>query len=238
MTRSLVVLGVLGMLACGERSSRTQAQQTDSAAAPESSVAVASSTAIQPPLPSSTVPSPFPANQDTVKFQEQLAGGASQVPSCGAVPPRITGDSIGPFRPGAPLESLRRRCPRLLYGWVLISDGYNVPTVAARLGGATITAFASDTAATATLGQVEVRSRGATTAEGFGVGSTLRQLVRVYGAAQASESDCVLRVWFDTRPLIAFYMEYSARDRRECGALSAPPLSPNLIVKGVVITPR
>lgn len=229
---------MLGILACRgtERSGRPVVQGADSTPASDSSVAVASSTATPPPSPA--IPSPFPSDQDTVRFQAQLAAGAAQVPSCGVRAPRITGDSIGPFRPGAPLRELQQRCPRLLYGWVLISDGYALPTIAARFGGATVTAFASDSLPTATLGQVEVRSPGLVTEEGFGVGSTLRQLTPVYGAAQASESDCVLRVWFDAKPQVAFYMEYPAREHRECGALSATPLSPHLIVKGIVITPR
>jgi len=235
MRGALLVLA-LGILACRERTARPATQGADSTPTPESSVAVASSTATPPSSP--PIPSPFPSDQDTVRFQTQLAAGASQVPSCGSRAPRITDDSIGPFRPGASLRELQQRCPRLLYGWVLISDGYALPTVAARFGGATITAFASDSLPTATLGQVEVRSPGPTTAEGFGVGSTLRQMTPVYGEAQASESDCVLRVWFDTRSQVAFFMEYPAAERRECGALSVPPLSPNLTVRGVVITPR
>jgi len=150
----------------------------------------------------------------------------------------LTGDSIGPFRLGESIEELRRRCPRLLYGWVLISDVYPVPTVAVQLGGATITAFASDSLPTATLSRVEIRSPGPRTDAGLSVGSTLRQLERVYGAAQASESDCELRIWFDARPGLAFLMEYPANQQRDCGALSEPPLSPNLTVRVVVLAPK
>ena len=39
-----------------------------------------------------------------------------------------------------------------------------------------------------------------------GVGSTLGQLQSAYGPPQASESDCVLMVWFDTRPGLSFHM--------------------------------
>ena len=120
----------------------------------------------------------------------------------------------------------------------MISDGYPVPTVAARLGGATVTAFASDSLESATLHKVEVMGRGPKTEEGFGVGSTLGDLQRVYGAPQASESDCVLRVWFDSRPGLAFHMEYPAGQRRECGALSEPPLPPDLVVASVILVPR
>lgn len=229
-------LGLAVLTACGEKHSRSGAAGGTTSVTPESAVVTAAT-------PSTTtaavsIPSPFPADKDTARFKTQVDAEVSQVPSCGSTLPRITGDSIGPFRPGKTILELQERCPRLLFGWVLISDGYPVPTVAARLGGATITAFTSDSLPTATLGQVEVHSPGPKTEEGFGVGSSLRQMTRAYGAAQASESDCVLRVWFDTRPQVAFYMEYPERERRECGALSAAPLSPNLTVKGVVITPR
>src|SRR5262249_46601904 len=170
-----------------------------------------------------TVSSPFPAGKDTARFAKQLAAGATRVPSCAGHVPRITGDSIGPFRLDETIGELKRRGPRLLYGWVMISDGYPVPTVAVRLGGVTITAFTSDSLPTATLTRVEVTARGPRTAEGAGVGSTLVQLQRAYGAPQASESDCVLRVWFDPLPGLAFLMKYPAARSRDCGAPSEPP---------------
>lgn len=235
MRRPALWLGLAVVTACGEKGSRSGASGGTTSVAPESAAVIAAA-------PSTTsaavpIPSPFPADKDTARFKAQLDAGAAQVPSCGSKLPRITADSIGPFQPGKTILELQGRCPHLLFGWVLISDGYPVPTVAARLGGATITAFTSDSLPTARLGQVVVRSPGPRTAEGFGVGSTLRAMTREYGSAQASESDCVLRVWFDSRPLLAFYMEYPAHEQRECGALSAAPLSMNLTVTGVVVTP-
>ena len=150
----------------------------------------------------------------------------------------ITPDSIGPFRLGESLSDLRRLCPRLLYGWEWISDGYADPAVAVRLGGATITALVSDTLPAATLHKVELVGPGPATAEGVGVGSTLRELERAYGAPGASESDCVLRVWFDSRPGLAFRMEYPPSARRECGALSEEPLPPELRVVSVILVER
>jgi len=182
--------------------------------------------------------SPFPTDRDTTRFATQITGAATAVPPCGARVPRITADSIGPFRLGVSIAELRRRCPRLLYGWVLISDGYTVPTVAARLGGATVTAFVSDTLPTGTLHRVELAVAGPETAEGFGVGSTLRQLQEAYGAPGASEADCVLRVWFDSRPGLAFRMEYPPAERRDCGGLSEAPLSPDLRVASVILVER
>lgn len=193
-----------------------------------------------PPPPTPSLPSPFPADKDTARLPSRLAGPASGVPSCGRDVPRITADSIGPFRPGGSVSDLARRCPGLLYGWVMISDGYPVPTVAARVGGATVTAFASDSSPDAIVNRVELSGPppGPRTAEGLGVGSTLGQLQSAYGPPQASESDCVLMVWFDTRPGLNFHLEYPPRERRDCGALSEPPLPPGLRVASVVLVQR
>ena len=231
-------MGVIVLGACGEKAERPATP------APPPSVAttIDSATSAVPPAGGVTKAtpgvSPFPADQDTTRFARQITGAATAVPSCESRVPRITGDSIGPFRLSESIEELRRRCPRLLYGWVLISDGYTVPTVAARLGGATVTAFVSDTLPTGTLHRVELAVAGPGTVEGFGVGSTLRQLQEFYGAPGASEADCVLRVWFDSRPGLSFRMEYPTAERRECGGLSEPPLSPNLRVASVILVER
>jgi hypothetical protein len=180
---------------------------------------------------------PFPLDRDTMRFKRQLAGG-SQVPVCGSRVPRITGDSIGPFRLGETIADLRRACPNLLFGWVVISDGYAVPTVAAKLGSAIVTAFASDSLESATLSKVEVMGPGPQTAEGLGVGSTFAQLTSAYGAFQTSESDCIFRIWFDVRPGIAFHMQYPAGKERQCGAMSEPPFPPDLRVQSVILVSR
>ena len=237
MIRRIAVMGVIVLGACGEKAERPATPALPPSVA---TTIDSASSAVAPGGVASETPgvSPFPADRDTARFATQITGAATAVPSCASGVPRITGDSIGPFRLGESIEELRRRCPRLLYGWVLISDGYTVPTVAARLGGATVTAFVSDTLPTGMLHRVEIAVAGPGTAEGFGVGSTLQQLQEFYGAPGASEADCVLRVWFDSRPGLAFRMEYPPAERRECGGLSEPPLSPNLQVASVILVER
>jgi hypothetical protein len=228
----IALLAANGIAACGERAKRPGDQPSPGGPAPESA-AVTPDTA---PRPATHAPSPFPADRDTTRLRATVAAGGA--PSCGAGTPRITADSIGPFRPGIPVAELARRCPGLLYGWVGISDGIPVATVAARVGGAPITGFADDSSAEAVVNRVELSGRGPRTAEGFGVGSTLGDLQRAYGAPQASESDCVLMVWFDTRPGLNFHLEYPPQERRDCGALSEPPLPPDLRVASVIIVTR
>jgi len=167
-----------------------------------------------------------------------LVQGDARVPVCRSGAPRISGDSVGPFRLDETIAELKRACPKLWYGWVGISDGYPVPIVAARLGGTIVTAFASDSLESATLSKVEVLGPRPRTAEGLGVGSTLAQLESAYGQSEASESDCELRVWFTPRPGLAFHMEYPPGKQRECGSLSEPPLPPDLRVRSVILVPR
>ena len=218
------VLFTLGALAgCGEKPRPPARPATDSGVSDTPST----------PVAAPAVPSPFPADRDTAPLADALGTASPVVPSCGSRMPPITTDSIGPFRPGMSLAELVRRCPRLLYGWVMISDGYAVPTVAARVGGAIVTAYANDSSAEAVLNRIELVGRGPRTAEGVGVGSTLAELERHYGAPQASESDCLLQVWFDAHPGLAFRMAHPAG--RECGAISEPPVPPQVKVVAVIL---
>lgn len=231
----VAVLALNAAAACRERGGRAQRQP----APPDSSAPKSTATpAPTPAPPTPPAPSPFPADKDTNRFKARLAGPAGGIPTCGPGVSLITADSIGPFRPGISVAELARRCPGLLYGWVLISDGFPVPTVAARVGGASVTGFASDSSPEAIVNRIELFGPGPRTAEGIGVGSTLGDLQRVYGAQQASEPDCVLMVWFSTRPGLAFHLEYPPREKRDCGALSEPPLPADLRVASVVLVQR
>ena len=136
------------------------------------------------------------------------------------------------------MSELQRDCPGLTYGWASDPDGYPVPAATARLGGATVTAWFTDTLPSAAVREVSLERSGPRTAEGLGVGSTLRDLQHAYGTPGAAEPGCVLRVWFASLPGVAFRMTFPPRERRECGGLTEEPLPPDLQVAGVILVPR
>ena len=229
----LVVLAAQ-LAACREKAAQPDTHRPSAQPPPTAAVAAQPPSAVSPPPPVS----PWPADQDSAQLTPRRTRDTGIAPPCRQATPRITPDSIGPFRLEESLAELQRACPRLLYAWESDPDGFAVPAVVARLGGVPITALLTDTLPAATVRQVDLEHEGPRTAEGLGVGSTLGDLERAYGAPGASEPGCVLRVWFTSRPGLAFRMRFPPRVRRECGGLSEEPLPPDLRVAAVILVPR
>lgn len=182
--------------------------------------------------------SPWPAAQASTQLEEQDPHSVrTATQPCRDGLPHLTGDSIGPFRIDESLADVRRECPSLWFAWDMDPDGFAVPAVVARLGPSLVTALLTDTLPTATVRQVTVTDAAPKTREGLGVGSTLAELQKAYGAPAAAEPGCVLRIWFAKQPGLAFRMEFPPQAKRECGGLSEPPLPPALRVAAVVLVP-
>ena len=182
--------------------------------------------------------SPWPAAQASTELAAVLDQRVrAETRPCRDRLPHLTGDSIGPFRLEESLADLRRECPSLWFAWDTDPDGFAVPAVVGRLGPTLVTALLTDTLPTATVRQVTVTDARPKTKEGLGVGSTLAELKHAYGAPDAAEPGCELRVWFPKSPGLAFQMAFPVGAQRECGGLSEPPLPAALRVVAVVLVP-
>jgi len=95
--RGITLMSVMMLAACREKAERPPNPPTPPSAG------TSLDSANSPPSPGGTTASapgvsPFPADQDTTRFATQITGEATAVPPCGSRVPRITADSIGPFR--------------------------------------------------------------------------------------------------------------------------------------------
>jgi hypothetical protein len=132
----------------------------------------------------------------------------ASVPACRMVAPVVTPDSIGPVRAGQSLAQLLNVCPDPILGWVWTHDGSALPALATRLGSAIVVALLTDTVAAAIVAEAMTADLG--TAEGIGSGSSLDDVVAVYGEGELVAGDCELEVIFDARPGLSFVLHSPA----------------------------
>lgn len=104
----------------------------------------------------------------------------------------ITGDSLGPLAVRETEADLRKRCPRVLHIWVLNGEGE--PALALKLGDARIIARMTDTTASGTVRLIGISDPAPQTAEGFGVGTRVSDLLAVHRdmGMISGQSSCVL----------------------------------------------
>src|SRR2546430_14967086 len=103
-----------------------------------------------------TAQSPWPGDHDRYQLANLQLDSA---PTCRAVVPLLTSDSLGPLRPGQSLRELERACPRLLFGWDWGNEGIPAPAVVLRFGRAVVEVEFSDTAPTSGAYRISTDSR-------------------------------------------------------------------------------
>src|SRR5215468_6626429 len=99
------------VLGCRARAARTLPPDS-TALSPRPSDTTRGSAA--PPLPPGERPpgrlAAFPLNRDTSRTRRVLTQGDARIPACGSGAPRISGDSVGPFRLDETIAELKRAC--------------------------------------------------------------------------------------------------------------------------------
>jgi hypothetical protein len=95
-------------------------------------------------------------------------------PACGVSDSTaLSGAGIGDLRPGTPLDSVRRGCQVISQAPIAVTDGRSTSTVRVDVVRDTVTAELSD----GLVSRLSVRGAGIRTREGYGVNSTLEQLM-------------------------------------------------------------
>jgi len=143
----------------------------------------------------------WPADKDSHQASAYVA---DSIPQCLAAVPVITRDSLGPLHPGQPLADLERHCGQLRYAWEWGNEGIATPAVLLRFGDAAVEVEFPDTLPTAKTYRIRTESPAVRTVEGFGVGSQIQGMTRAWGAPTYGSGECVLYVWFKSRPGLSF----------------------------------
>jgi hypothetical protein len=146
----------------------------------------------------------WPADREAHQLGGMDSAALVAAPSCGSDRALIAPGSIGVLRPGQSLAEVAARCPRALALWDWGDEAIPEPALVVRLGDAVVQLTLEDTLASSRVVDVRTSDPRARTAEGVGPGSSLGDLVRVYGPARFEEAECVLYVAFDRAEAMSF----------------------------------
>jgi hypothetical protein len=127
--------------------------------------------------------------------------------SCSQTTPFFSDSSVGSLHPGMSLAQLELSCHNLRYGWFGGDEGIFSPVALAKLGSGSLLIEFEDTLSTSRIqrlliGTPEIRSR-----EGLGVGSQVRDLVTAWGRPSRAEIECLLYVYFESKPGLSFQVD-------------------------------
>lgn len=126
------------------------------------------------------------------------------LPMCGAASTPLTGDSIGPLRPGLSLAQVDTLCPHSIAQWDLGDEAIPEPSLAVNLGGASVMLVLTDTLSSSTIFSLLSKDERLRTSEGIGVGSTVQQLRQRYGTLTLGEAECWLYATLARAPGLSF----------------------------------
>ena len=154
-------------------------------------------------VPSARAQTRWPS--DAERNQVPLAS-AAHAPLCQAKTPTLTNRSIGPVRPGQSLQELEKTCPKLQYAWHW-NEGLPTPVTLVRFGKASLMIEFSGTTTSSMIYRITTADAQVRTADGFGPGSPLSAIIRAWGKPSFALGECVLAVWFASRPGLSFKVE-------------------------------
>jgi hypothetical protein len=156
---------------------------------------------------------------------------AVSAPVCRSKTPVLTNKSIGPIFFDQSLQQLEQMCKNLRYGWYW-NEGSPTPAALVRLGKVGLMIEFSGTTSSSTIYRIMSSDSQLRTADGFGPGSRLEAMIRVWGKPRFVVGECALYVWFSTRPGLSFRVDLPVNwDCLDSGRVEHTG-NPNLVPRG------